>query len=161
MRRDRVRADSGTVGRGRSRCGMLAVVAALVATFALALPAGASAANVGLTVKIVGAGTVQCEVAGTGIAGACASSYPNETELVLYAKPSEGSIFVRWADKYCSFYEAEPCELTIEEKTTVIAEFGPIPKYPLTIEMEGSGTGAVECKVGSGSAGPCGSVYPA
>src|SRR5690349_1148263 len=114
-RGDRVRAVLGTDGRGRSRLGLLALVAALAAAFALALPAGASAAKFSLTVHKEGKGTVQCEVAGSGTVGACASSYVEGTELVLYATPNEGFVFVGWTDEHCEFYEAEPCELTLEE----------------------------------------------
>jgi hypothetical protein len=151
----------GAVGCGRSRLGLLALVAALVAAFVLALPAGASAFSLTVHKAGTGKGTVQCEIAGTGTTGTCASSYPAGTELVLYATPNLGSIFVGWTDENCSFYEAEPCELILEKAVTVVAEFGPIPKYPLTVEIEGSGSGTVECEVaGSGSAGPCAAEYP-
>lgn len=156
-----MRAVFGADRGGRSRCGLLALVAVLAAAFVLALPAGASAASkYNLTVHKVGTGTVKCEVAGSGTAGTCAASYLEGTELVLYATPGEGMVFRGWIDAYCSFYEAEPCELTLEEATTVTAEFGPPPKQPLTVEIEGSGTGTVKCEVaGSGVAGACAAEY--
>jgi hypothetical protein len=157
-----VRAILGTDGRGRSCRGLL-VLAVLAAAFVLALPAGASAASkFALTVHKAGTGkgTVQCEVVGSGTVGPCAGSYLEGTELILYAKPEAGFVFLGWTDEHCEFYGAEPCELTLEEATTVVAEFGPPPKYPLTIEFEGTGTGTVECEVvGSGKSGPCAAEY--
>jgi hypothetical protein len=135
------------------------LVAAVVATFALALPAGASATVFAVEKTGAGKGTVKCEVAGK--VETCLSSYPKGTELILYATPSKGYVFVGWLDEHCEFYEAEPCELTLEEPTTVIAEFGLPPEYPLTVETEGTGTGTVKCEVvGSGvAAGPCQAEY--
>jgi hypothetical protein len=153
----------GTGGRGRSYCGLLALAAVLAAAFVLALPAGASAATkYALTVHKAGTGkgTVKCEVVGSGTAGTCASSYLEGTELVLYATPEVGFVFRGWTDEHCEFYEAEPCELTLEEATTVVAEFILPPKYPLTVQIEGSGTGTVKCEVvGSGTAGACAAEY--
>lgn len=158
-----MKAILGTDGRGRSRRGLLVLAAVLAAAFALALPAGASAASkFALTIHKAGTGkgTVQCEVVGSGTVGPCAGSYLEGTELVLYAKPEAGFVFLGWTDEHCEFYEAQPCELTLEEATTVIAEFGPPPKYPLTVEIEGSGTGTVNCEVaGSGKSGPCAAEY--
>lgn len=158
-----MRAVLGTDGRGRSRYALLALVAALAAAFMLSLPADASASKVRLTVHKEGIGTVECEVAGSGVVGACASEYQAETTLILYATPGKGLVFRGWIDETCSFWEAEPCELTLEEgvPVTVIAEFGPPPKYQLTVKTEGSGTGTVKCKVvGSGLApSACASEY--
>lgn len=148
-------------GNGRPRPWLPGLVGALAVAAALALPAGASAAKFSLTVHKVGKGTVQCEVAGSGTVGACAASYVEGTELVLYATPSEGLAFLGWTDEHCEFYEAEACELTIEEATVVTAEFGLPPEYPLIVEIEGLGSGMVECEVvGSGSSAPCAAKYP-
>ena len=137
----------------------LGLAATLLVVFAL--PAVASAAKYALVVHKVGKGTVECEVSGNGTPGPCASSYAEGTELILRATPSAGYVFIGWTDEYCSFYESEPCELTIEEEpVTVTAEFGLIPKYALTVKLAGSGKGEVECEVvGSGTVGPCASTY--
>jgi len=159
---DRANGALRAIGRPPARLGLLALAATLAAAFALALPAGASAAKYSLTIHKTGTGkgTVECEVAG-GARGTCASSYVEETELIIYATPSAGFVFSGWTDEYCEFYETEPCELTLEEPAIVAAEFGPIPKYRLEAKTMGSGTGKVECEVaGSGTAGPCGE-YPA
>lgn len=114
-----------------------------------------------LTIDKTGTGTVTCELSGSGTAGPCASAYPSGTELVLHATPGGGYVFVGWTDAQCSFFEAEPCELLIEEAVTVVAEFGPIPKYALAVETKGAGAGTVTCEVlGSGTAGPCAPAYP-
>jgi len=139
----------------------LVLTAVLFAAFAL--PAIASATKYPLKVNKTGTGkgVVKCEVAGSGTAGTCASSYLEGTELVLYATPNAGYVFVEWTDDYCFPYESEPCELTIEEEPVeVTAEFGPIPKYPLTVKLAGTGKGVVKCEVaGSGTAGTCASSY--
>jgi hypothetical protein len=100
-----------------------------------------------------GKGTVECEVWGSGTAGPCASSYPEGTELVLYAEEAPGSEF----EGFSGDCEGLECELEMSEPHMVIATFVPEPsfEYALTIATAGTGSGTVSC-----DGGPCAPSYP-
>ena len=66
-----------------------------------------------------GSGSVTCN------AGACASTYPEGTEVTLAATAASGSAFAGWSGAGCS--GAGTCKVTIEEDTTVTVTFNANP----------------------------------
>jgi hypothetical protein len=109
-----------------------------------------------------GSGTVTCD------GGACASTYPEGEEVTLAATAASGSTFAGWSGAGCS--GTAPCEVTIEEDTTVTATFNANPKEETKKEevkppppTEGTAKAAGTASVKSGKAslklscsgGPC------
>ena len=104
-----------------------------------------------------GTGAVECQV-GSGPVEACDASYPEGTELTLVPSPETDSEFVEFSGD-CG---PAVCELMMSEARSVTATFDliPAPEFPLTVKTSGSGTGAVECQVGSGPVEACAASYP-
>lgn len=143
--------------RGSSRRLRL-VFLCLVAMAAFLVPvAQAAAAEFSLTTATegTGSGTIKCDV-GTGPEG-CAAEYPGGTEITFVAEPATGSEFAEWGGDCIG--QAEACELTIEEPTTVVAVFE-LEEVPLEVTTEGEGLGEIECQVEGGPAEPCEAEYP-
>jgi Divergent InlB B-repeat domain/Collagen triple helix repeat (20 copies) len=101
-----------------------------------------------------GTGTVECEV-NAGPAEACAAEYAEGTNVKLKATADAGSEFKGFSGD-CT---GATCELTMSSAKSVTATFDDIPRT-LGITENGSGTGAVECKVNGGSAEACAASYP-
>jgi len=121
----------------------------------------ASAKTFKLTVSTAGSGsgTVECEVEGSGIKGACATEYQEGAKLVLIATPNGGSTFAGWSGACTG---TGTCKLTMSKEQAVTATFEPKPvsKFKLGVSKTGSGSGTVECEVeGSDVKGPCASEY--
>jgi len=112
-----------------------------------------------------GSGSVTCN------AGACASTYPEGTEVTLAASAVSGSTFAGWSGGGCS--GTAGCKITIVADTTVTATFNVNAKEETKTEEpkkeepkstpEGSARAAATAKVKSGKAslrltcsgGPC------
>ncbi|HEX3240950.1 MAG TPA: hypothetical protein VHR18_12565 [Solirubrobacterales bacterium] len=99
-----------------------------------------------------GTGVVECEVA--SVKGACAATYPNGTEVKVFATPNAGSEFTGFGGDCTGSF----CVLTMSAPKSVTATFDLIPRT-LTITKAGTGTGVVECEVASVK-GPCAASYP-
>ena len=143
-------------GRWRGRLGLAGLLAAVVFAAVLALPAGASA-DFSLTITLSGSGSgaVECRV-NEGVAGACASSYPEGTDVELLPTPSAGSTFAEFTGA-CT---GEACDLILNEDQSVTAIFTSEPaEYSLEIGQGGTGEGEWECIVG-GEAEFCAEEYP-
>jgi len=104
---------------------------------------------VSLTVKLAGTGEgkVECKVNGAA-AKACATEYPEGTELALVAVAKAGSEFAGYSAGTGSATgcSTSPCAFTIEANSKVTATFNlePTPKFMLKVKKTGTGTGKVE-----------------
>jgi hypothetical protein len=101
-----------------------------------------------LKIKGTGKGTVECQT-GSGPYEPCKAAYPEGTELTLAAEPDSNSEFEHFSGDGCE----EECELTMDEPHTVSVFFvliPPIPEYPLTVNIKGTGSGTVECEAQEG-----------
>lgn len=146
-------------GRRRGRLGLASLLAALGTAAALvaALPAGASAADFSLTIKLGGSGSgaVECKVEG-GPIDPCASSYPEGTAVELLPSAAAGSAFTEFTGGCIG----EVCELILTENQSVTAIFTHEPgEYALEIDAGGTGEGEWECIVG-GEEQFCEEEYP-
>ena len=111
-----------------------------------------------LTVKVEGAGTVTCEIEGSGKPEACASEYPEGDKLVLTAKADPGSKFAGWKEACSGTGE---CKVTMSAPVKVTAEFTANTKVALTIKETGTGAGKgkVQCNVNKAGFGTCAPEY--
>jgi hypothetical protein len=106
-----------------------------------------------LTKTGAGAGSVKCDT-GAG-PEACASEYPEGTEVTLTAKGEGSGVFTGWSGAGCS--GTGTCEVTMSAAKSVEANFD--EGYVLTVSHEGTGSGTVisspagiECLSGTCSA---------
>ena len=112
-----------------------------------------------------GSGKVECELGSNpGHFEACASEYPEGTKLTLKGLAEAGSSFGGWSagtGSAASCSGTANCSFTLGAESSLTATFDVAPKDKLTIAKAGTGTGKVECEVGSsGSFGACASEYP-
>jgi hypothetical protein len=109
-----------------------------------------------LTTSKAGTGNGSFECKTTGSFGACLSSYPDGTTIVIKATEDSHSTFVSWAG--CSSSAGKECTVSsINANTTVTATFN-LAQRTLTINKTGTGNGSFECKT-TGSFGACASSY--
>jgi hypothetical protein len=129
---------------------MFAAFAAMLVTLALAVPAGAAAAEVPLTIEFGGngEGAVGCEVEG-GPLEECEAEYEEGTEVAVVPEPESGSVFGAWEGE-CDTVVGEVCEVELDGEKTIEAVFE-LEEFEVTVETEGSGEGVVECQVDGGS----------
>lgn len=79
-------------------------------------------------------GEIQC-------GAVCSAELPVGTEVTLTAAQGVGAVFAGWASGGCTG-SAPSCTITIDHATTVTARFD-TARYPVRIELEGSGGGRV------------------
>jgi len=148
-------ASQGGLG-GRLRLGLLAAVAAL---FVLIPASQASAAEftLNITIEPEEGGGVICEAEGAGVE--CNEEFEEGQEVWLIAQPEELEYEFAGFSGDCA-PEGEECLVVMEGSTpkAVTVTFKPI-EYQLTINTKGSGTGGVQCDIGSGP-GPCAKKFP-
>ena len=100
-----------------------------------------------LTIATAGTGTVECEVE-EGPAEACAPAYLEGTKLSLVASADPGSEFTGFSGDCAGL----TCDLVMDQPRSVTATFDeeapPTPEFPLTIALEGTGSGIVESDPG-------------
>ncbi len=134
---------------GRRLRRTLAAFAAALTAFALALPAGAAAAEFPLTIEFGGngEGAVGCEVE-AGPLEECEAEYEEGTEVAIVPEPEPGSEFGGW-EPGCDTVAGDVCEVEILGATTIEAVFE-LEEFELTVETEGSGEGVVECQLDGG-----------
>ncbi|NOS81350.1 MAG: hypothetical protein HOP32_07205 [Nitrospira sp.] len=111
-----------------------------------------------------GTGTVACS-ANSGAFGACATSYPNPTPLVIRATANSGSTFTGWTDGTGNGVScnstAVDCAITLTANSAIRANF----TLPVMNSVTSStatangGGGSVTCSANGGAAAACGS-YP-
>ncbi|HEU4905521.1 MAG TPA: hypothetical protein VFT19_05335 [Solirubrobacterales bacterium] len=104
-----------------------------------------------------GAGTVECEVDGGGLA-ACPAEVEDGAEVKVVATPDGSSTLDAVSGTgSAAACAASPCEFTITEDSSVTAEFNliPIVEHELTINETGTGAGTVECEVDGGGLAAC------
>jgi photosystem II stability/assembly factor-like uncharacterized protein/subtilisin-like proprotein convertase family protein len=87
-----------------------------------------------------GAGTVTSLPAGIDCPGDCSEVRPAGTSVVLTASPATMSLFAGWSGGGCS--GTGPCTVTLDRAARVTASFA-LQSFPLTVHVEGSGTGTV------------------
>jgi len=113
--------------RGRAIGTLIVAVVAIVGLIALASPVVAST-DATLVVAVVGTGSVFSEPPGMTCPGNCVGSFPVGTKIALVAKPSQGSVLLRWGGA-CTGTGA--CKVTLTPLTVVAAQFtkasGPAP----------------------------------
>jgi len=120
----------------------LKLAPALLALFALALPATAQA-NQTLSVEKTGngSGKVTSSPAGISCDPTCSFSFADNTVVLLTGTPASGSAPVVWSG--CETVTAEKkCKVTMSAAKTVKATFDLI-KRQLKVERKGTGTGTV------------------
>ena len=161
---------TGWTGGGCSGTGSCVVTlnadAAATATFPVAPPPAT------LTISTVGTGTgtVNCGV-GEGAFGACASSYPNGTVLVLQGVANSGSTFADWSNGTGNIgcTGTANCAVTLTANSSVTATFTlSVTNFSVTanpasttsgsgtIQSSANGGGPIQCDAVTGA---CGS-YP-
>jgi hypothetical protein len=91
-----------------------------------------------------GSGTVTSVPAGIDCGSSCSAEVPSKFKLTLTAVPAEGSIFDHWSGGGCT--GSEPCEKQIKTSHTVRAIFTAVGVRTLTLNIAGTGTGAVKSK---------------
>ena len=89
--------------------------------------------------------------------GTCSSLYTAGTEVILTATSDTGNEFLGWTG--CDSEPGGDCKVTMSAAKSVTAEFGPevlpTPKFTLTVNKVGPGSGSVSC-----NGGACASSYP-
>jgi Divergent InlB B-repeat domain/Collagen triple helix repeat (20 copies) len=93
-----------------------------------------------ITTEGTGSGEVECEVAASGHFEACASEYPENTELTVKAQPAPGSTFEGWSNPTGSAAGCtgtSPCTFPLGEDSALTATFNLLPKYPLEVKPVG------------------------
>jgi hypothetical protein len=122
-----------------------------------------------LTVKKTGGGSgiVTSKPAGIDCGKACSAPYKKGTGVVLSTTPDPENVFKGWSGCEAQF-EGEPgealCEVTMQGATEVTATFVKEeveePGIPLTVSLEGTGSGTVTSDVGLISCEPfCSDEY--
>lgn len=135
-----------------------ALLTLLASIFVLVPAANASAANFDLDIVFAGTGEgrVECEVESQP-AEECEDEYEEGTEVALVAEEEPDSIFVEFSG------DCGPlaCELTMDEDHLVTATFDllPVEEFTLTLGIDGTGSGTVECELQTGPE-PCAPSYP-
>ena len=133
--------------------------AAVTATFTGVPPPGT------LTISIVGTGTGNVICNANGVAfGACATSYPNGTPLVLQGVADSGSTFAGWSSGSGSIgcTGTSNCAVTLTANSSVTATFTlsttnfSVNASIATAPGNGGG-GTVLCSAGGGTPAQCGS----
>jgi Fe-S cluster biogenesis protein NfuA len=108
----------------------------VVATFE-AIPAPRT---FGLTISLVGSGSVSSQPAGINCGTACTADFADATLVTLTATPSANNSFSEWTGA-CS--GSSSCTVTMNQIQTVGAKFIPIPatiQFSLTLAVTGNGT---------------------
>lgn len=91
-----------------------------------------------LTVSIMGEGIVFSDPDGIECkAETCVAEFPQGTPVTLTAKPGEGQLFAKWSGN-CQGTEVT-CKLTLSQSMAAKAEFEPVPKVTLTLNITGTG----------------------
>jgi uncharacterized repeat protein (TIGR02543 family) len=88
-----------------------------------------------------GTGTILSNPAGIDCGTTCSSKFTQGTPVTLTAAPLAGSSFVGWRGAGCT--GTGTCTVIMDADNKVTAKFNLIPKYPLTIAKNGSGSGTV------------------
>jgi len=102
-----------------------------------------------------GEGSVECAVNG-GSFGPCASEYQEGDEVEVTATPNTGSELTALSGTgSATGCSASPCSFTMEEESSVTAEFS---LESVSLSVTESGEGTVECEVSSTPA-PCNGTY--
>jgi hypothetical protein len=116
-----------------------------------------------LTVKKTGtgAGKVTSSPAGIDCGSTCSASFDHGTEVTLTATQDPGSEFKGWSGSGCS--GTGTCKVTMSEAREVTATFDvKAAGIPLTVAVEGTGTGTVTSDKGGISCEPfCSDEYEA
>jgi hypothetical protein len=106
-----------------------------------------------------GSGKVECEVESSAEECEAEGEYVEGTVVTLRAEADPGSEFVEWLGE-CDAAAGNECEVEVSEDRTVEAVFEARPAVSLTVNLAGTGEGAVECEVNGGSLEPCEVEYP-
>lgn len=86
-------------------------------------------------------GMVASSPGGIACGAACSADFPVGSLVTLIATPDPGAELAGWSGGGCSG-TAPTCTVTVDAATTVTATFD-IARYPVTIELGGSGSGMV------------------
>ena len=93
-----------------------------------------------------GSGSITGDIGTINCPGVCSNEYPQGTSLLLTASANPGSAFAGWSDDgFC--HGTAPCAVTMDQDHTVSAVF--LPLHTLTVELAGSGQGAITSDIGS------------
>ena len=107
-----------------------------------------------------GSGDVECKVDG-GSAEPCDPTYPEGTEIELAPVADSGSEFVQYENgsgDAASCTGETTCAFTLNQNSGVEAAFEPI-LHSLDVNIDGLGSGAVECEADGGLAETCAAEY--
>ena len=93
-----------------------------------------------------GAGTVtgtgvSCSISGTSQSSDCTENFAAGTEVTLTATPAAGSLFVGWGDACASSGTNAACKVLMDRQLRVLAGFGPVPSYQVTVAAGAGSTG--------------------
>jgi hypothetical protein len=90
-----------------------------------------------------GTGTVTSSPSGISCGATCEAKFEEGKEVTLTATPAGGSSFAGWSGGGCS--GTSTCKVTMSAAKEVTATFNlkPKPKFTLTVQREGSGSGSV------------------
>lgn len=104
-----------------------------------------------LSVSRSGQGTVTSTPAGISCGTECAHMFSRGSVINLSAQPAPGERFLGWSGACSSTTGA--CTVVLEQARNVSAQFGPIPRYQLSVAKAGSGDGVVSSAPGGISCG--------
>jgi len=104
-------------------------------------------------------GTVSSNPGGVTCGATCSAALPLGTMVTLTATPDTGAELAGWSGGGCTG-STPACMVTVEAATTVTATFD-IAKYPVTINLGGSGAGmVVAASAGITCPGSCTAMIP-
>ena len=110
-----------------------------------------------------GTGKVECEINKIGGFGPCVAEYAEGTEVTLKGTAEPGSTFEGWntgTGSAAACTGTGNCTFKLATSSTITATFPALPKVPLSITKNGTGTGKVECEINKiGGFGPCVAEY--
>jgi hypothetical protein len=124
----------------------------------LTVTAGGGLTRFGLSLSASGhgTGTFECDP-GSGF-GPCAAEYVKGEEVVIKAVPSSGSEVIGWSGP-CDAVAGDLCTISnMNSPRTIAAVIG--KEVAFNLSSSGTGTGRIQCAVGSGAAGTCVNKYP-
>lgn len=94
-----------------------------------------------LALNSSGPGTVISAPIGIDCPGQCSAAFNQGSSVLLTATPTERGTFAGWSG--CDSEPGGRCQVTMGADRSLQAQFQPIPQQPLTVQLEGTGTGAV------------------
>jgi ribosomal protein L21E len=106
-----------------------------------------------------GVGAIACKEGAAGAFGTCGKAFNEGSQVTIKVTPAAHNTFVGYSAgggsaTSCNGVTAKECSFTIEVDSALTSTINKTT-HTLGVTLAGSGSGTVECKVGSGSFGAC------